>query len=187
MKRLVCVALVTTAMVVAAPLFGNPPPPPERPKPVPPPVAAAPINVLIDDKATETKLLVPRKILATLKADAGEAMDPETGRASLPSWHLLIAGSALAAAVAVGGLWFILGRKRSNTLALVLGLTGVGIAAGIAWANVAPPPPRPPIPVIGIPLADKAKVEVVEEGDAIVLVATREQLTKLLEKAPAPK
>ena len=118
--------------------------------------------------------------------------------------NVIIAGSALAVSLALGGLWFVRGRKKpgSTALLMVIALAGVVGVASVASADLSlpkakpnPPPNPPPVPAkpvvpAGIPLADaKIKIEVVEEGDTIVLVVKKEHLTKVLDAAAkdAPK
>jgi hypothetical protein len=190
MNRWIWLAAAVLALaVIAAPTSANaakPPPPPALPA-----VTQAPVNIFIDDKAKEPVLLVPRKVLASLRADAGEA-DPNTQRAALPSMHLIVAGTALAAALAFGGLWFLRGRHKpgATVLLVLIAVAGVVCVGSMVWANVPPPVPKPPVlsvPVLGVPLADKVKIQVVDDSDTIVLVVTKDQLTKVLEKSAPPK
>src|SRR5262245_59318279 len=82
---------------------GRPKPPPAKPPVVPqvPAVVEAPFNVAIDDNAKEPVLYVPRKLLNSLRADAGDP-DPDTRRTeAVPNLHIVVSGVALAAALAL--------------------------------------------------------------------------------------
>jgi len=71
-----------------------------------------PVVVVVDDKATETRLVIPRKVLAAaLRADAGEPGDTQRAE-GLPALHLIVAGVALTVALALGGLWLVRLRSR---------------------------------------------------------------------------
>jgi hypothetical protein len=144
--------------------------------------------ILTDDKVTETRLEVPKNLLASLRADAG-VPNGDSRWAGLSSLQLVVAGLALTAALTLGGLWLVRSRNRpaGRTLIVLLAVVTLLGAAGIVWANVAPPPP-PPKPVLpdGLLLSEKVTVDVVEKGDAVRLIVPRADLAKLLEKA-APK
>jgi hypothetical protein len=176
--------LWTLALVVllGGQLAANPPAPPPKPPVKEPAAAAVPMNVVIDDKATEPKLVIPKKVLATLKADAGDP-DPDTRR--VEHLHLIVAGCALTLALTFGGLWLVRGRRKpgSTALLVLVALGGVVAVTSMVWANAGPPRlPAPP----GIPLADKVTIETSEQGDTILLFVTRDQLTKIVDKS-APK
>jgi hypothetical protein len=187
MHRSKFLAIAVLVLASAGHLFANPPaPPPPKPPIKEPAAAAVAMNVVIDDKATEPKLVIPKKVLATLKADAGDP-DPNTRR--VEHLHLIVAGCALTLALTLGGLWLVRGRRKpgSTVLLVLVALGGVVAVTSMVWGNVGPPPPPPPPPVApGIPLADKVKIETVEQGDTILLVVTRDQLIKIVDKS-APK
>jgi hypothetical protein len=153
-----------------------------------PPKATVPVVILTDDKVTETHLEVPKSLLASLRADAGEP-DGDSRRAGLAPLQLVVAGLALTVAISLGGLWLVRYRNRpgGRTLVVLLAVVTVLGAAGLVWANIAPPPP-PPKPVLpdGILLSEKVSVDVVEKGDAVRLIVPRGDLAKVLDKA-APK
>jgi hypothetical protein len=153
-----------------------------------PPKPVVPVVILTDDKVTETHVEIPKSLLASLRADAGEP-DGDSRRAGLAPLQMIVAGLALTVAISLGGLWLVRYRNRpgGRTLVALLVVVTVLGAAGLVWANVAPPPP-PPKPALpdGILLSEKVTVDVVEKGDAVRLIVPRGDLAKVLEKA-APK
>jgi hypothetical protein len=170
---------------------------PRGPAKLPP--LTAPVVVVVDDKATETHVQIPRALLGQLRADAGEVGDPDTRRAeALPLLHLVVAGTALSLALTFGGLWLVRHRSRSprsNVALLLIAVAALAVGATTLWANAAPPVPKPKpdsagpdkVAAAGIPLADKAVIEVVDKGEAITLIVKSDDLSKVLQKsAPAP-
>jgi hypothetical protein len=176
---------------------------PAGPKKPPAGPLTAPVVVVVDEKATETHLQIPRALLGQLRADAGDAGDPNTRRAeALPPLHLVVAGAALALALTFGGLWLVRARvrtSRSNVALLLVAVTALAIGATSLWADIAVPKPKPKpdsgtvdvkLPANGANLTDKAVIEVIDKGDAITLIVNRDDLANVLQKTappPAPK
>ncbi len=165
-------------------------PPGGKPRPGTPPTA--PVVVVVDDKAQETRLVIPRKVLAAaLRADAGEPDDTQRAEGP-PALHLIVAGSALALALGLGGLWLVRLRTRPAARNLVLLLAALALVAGaggVLWADIPAPKPKPKPPTevpAGITLSEKVTIEIVDKGDAITLITPREQLANVLDKS-APK
>jgi hypothetical protein len=174
---------------------------PGKPRgPVKPPTITAPVVVVIDDKAGDMHVQIPRSLLGQLRADAGDAGDPNTRRAEgLPALHLVIAGTALALALSFGGLWWVRARMRtprSNVVLLLVAVTALAIGATSLWANVpAPPPPKPKPdspaqekagPPGGSVLAEKAVIDVLDKGETIILIVNSNDLAKVMKNAPLP-
>jgi len=162
----------------------RPRPNPPAPVPIPAPAPSKEVNVVVelDPNAKEPRLIVPRSIV-TKRGALDTADDTRLTDADSPSQrHIIIAGIALALAVACGGLWLVR-KNRLNGTGLVLLLAMIaGMAGGaIALANP-PPPPTPPKPVPPpavnlVKLYDgKVKVETPAEGDAIKLIISPEML-----------
>ena len=159
------------------------PPPPTKRDNTP---AAAPLVVVLDDGVQQPRLEIPRKVLSNLKA-AADGQDEDTRRAeALPRLHTIIAGVALSLSLTLGGLWLVRSRRRFSGAALLVAALALTAAGSVLGANVPAPPPPPSVPA-GIPLADKATVQVVDEGDAIRLVASRKQLAGVMDKVRSEK
>jgi hypothetical protein len=204
MKPRVPLLLAVLAVVgAAAAVLANQAPPPALLRPQPPP-PTVPVGIVLDDKAREPTLELPRKLVSSLRAAADGADDGTRRAEAAPVWRTVVGGLALSSALALGGLWLVRSRGRGGPKALALLVAAVGILAvgsSLLWADIPPfprgrpaggPPPRP-IVVPGIPLSEKVTVQVVD-GDAIRLIVSREQLAKVLEqsapakdKAPAPQ
>jgi hypothetical protein len=158
------------------------------------------VVILVDDKAQEPHLEIPRKLLANLRVSADGADDGTRRAEARPRWHTILAGVALSCGLALGGLWLVRARYRPGAkaallLAATLGLFAVGVDC--LWANIAPPfgqpgsrPPAPAAPErlpAGVVLSEKVPIQVVERGEAIRLVVPREQLAKVPEKSALEK
>jgi hypothetical protein len=197
MKCWMCITAVVLALLAPAAHADLIPGKPRGPVFKAPP--NAPVVVVVDDKATETHVQIPRALLGQLRADAGDASDPNTRRAeALPPLHLAVAGAALALALTFGGLWLVRSRvrtSRSNVVLLLVAATALAIGATSLWANVAAPIPKekpttgaqdPKVPAGGITLADKAVIEVVDKGDAITLIVKSADLAAVVQKSAPP-
>jgi hypothetical protein len=203
MQRWIWTTAVVLALLAPAARADLKPANPVGPKKPPAGPLTAPIVVVVDDKATETHVQIPRALLGQLRADAGDAADPNTRRAeALPPLHLVVAGTALALALTFGGLWLVRARirpTRSNVALLLVAITALAIGATSLWADIAVPKPKPKpdsgtadakVPANGANLTDKAVIEVVDKGDAITLIVNRDDLANVLQKTappPAPK
>jgi hypothetical protein len=148
--------------------------------------AAAPFVIVVDDGVKQPRLEIPRKVLSNLKA-AADGQDGDTRHAALlPQLHTIIAGVALSLALTFGGLWLVRSRRRATGAAVLVAALALAAVGGVLWANVPPPLPPTQLPA-GIPLGDKATVQVVDEGDAIRLVASSKQLAGVMDKVRADR
>jgi hypothetical protein len=159
---------------------------PPRPNPKSAEKLTVPLTIEIDDKATEPRLVIPRKFVAAWNATE-DGVKQERADAGLPRLHTMTAGFALSGAFVFGGLWLVRfrGRFGGRGLTLLLGtmaLLGVGGAAFV-WANAAPPRPIPnPVNVASF---GKVPVDFVDKGDSIKLIVSRAHLDKVNEPAAA--
>src|SRR4051812_28838197 len=114
LNRLPAFALLLTIFAQSAAADIRPPSP--RP---PAEKAPAEIRVSLGGSDQPVRLLVPRSMVGTAKADAGGGGTNDAVAGRLPT---IMIGSALAAAVTLGGLRLV-SRKRpaGQTLAIVLG------------------------------------------------------------------
>jgi hypothetical protein len=172
------------------------------------------VEIRVDEKADQARLVIPRKFLEQRRADAGigepDKAVADAGRSPL---HLAIAGVALSLAVTFGGLWLVRSRgKLGVARTLLLAACTLFIVGGVVLANVAVNPnggsgnngnntgnfggnfggfgggqgvanraPAVPLPA-GIIASEKVVVEVVDKGDAVVLVINPAMKGKLAEK-----
>lgn len=190
---------------------GAPPPaprPPLRPLPPDPPAvkvepvqaeaefktdAKAQLTIEARDDINESRLIIPRKLAGA----AGAGPRGDAGDQGLPPLNLAMAGIAMSAAVAFGGLWLVRTRRVSATTAKLA--AGAAVLLGVGgWviADVpAPRPfprPRPPVvapPKVELPpavLTGPVLIQYVDEGNEIKLVVNRRMLAKLGPAAPKP-
>jgi len=144
---------------------------PPRPK-----EPAFPLVIEADPKVAEAKLIIPKKMLGTLKGALDSEGADRYGSTVSPA-HTIIAGAALALALTFGGLWLVRkGPGGARSLSLLIGaVTFLGIGA-LAFANSGPPRP------IEKPRWDKVVIEVVDNGDEVKLVVNKAKLAKALEE-----
>jgi hypothetical protein len=143
--------------------------------------------VVVDDKAETARVQIPEKLLSQLQA----AAPSEGGWAGVPRFHLMAAGICLSLALGCGGFWLMRRSEKFAARGLLLMLAAIvllSLSAAVAWGNAAytfkqVAPALPP----GIPLADKATIEIVEQGEAITLIVPRANLVQVLDKSPASK
>jgi hypothetical protein len=136
---------------------------------------SVPVVVSIDDRATEARLIVPKKHMPSV---AALLPNDDTARADARLFRWPVVVIPVAAALAVSGLWLTGLRPRlgARGLAVLLGVIVLGgVGAAIAWGHPPPPPPPPPLLLKG-----KVTVEVVEEGDTVKLVLPRDMLKELV-------
>jgi len=134
--------------------------------PVPKPIEVkAAIEVRIDENAKKTRLTIPRSLLPNLPPKLSQTDD---------GTRTLIAGLATATAVTLGGLVFF--RRRTARTPVVIALFGaVMLVTGSVCADLLPfgrgnrPPPEARADKQVVRIGD-AKIEIVEEGDSIVLI-----------------
>ncbi len=190
---------------------------PEKEPPRPPETArSASFEVLVATSGGSgtPQLVIPREAVKGLLADASGPVAPDADRlasaptttapgdqtaapeadspdseAAMPQAHSIIAGLAMAFAVALGGVWFARSRSRTSRRGLTLLISaslclGVGVTA---WANVGPPktpPPSQPATSTRLETAFTGKVQVkfVSGDGAVQLVLPHSDLLKLVEK-----
>lgn len=164
---------VLAGLLIATPVWGDRAPPARV---AAPPQNGAPLVIQVDPTAQQARLMIPKEMLAKLRADAGA--EPKSGFAGL---HTVVAGLSLAMALAFSGLWLARHRGQFGGKALVL-IVGAGTSllvggAAMVWADVAPRP-RPPQPVPAVANGNVI-IDVVDKGTEVKLIITREQLLKL--------
>jgi hypothetical protein len=186
-----CTLLVLLAVAPAGSANEAAPPPPKKTAPT---ATSAPLVIALDDSAREPRLEIPKAILNRFRASAEDGADDGTRRVEgVSPLHTIVGGFALSSAMAVGGLWLVRSRARSRgkTVGAVLIAAGfLALGASVLWADIppygrgrpVPPPPAPEKIVAGITLSDKVTVQVVDGGEAIRLIVSREQLGKVLAK-----
>jgi len=206
------VALLALVLFAGATVWANGPPNQRRPDPQPGSVGK--VEIRVDEKADQARLLIPRRFVFERRADAGNGFDDKSLGAARPSpLHLAVAGLALSLALTFGGLWLVRSRVhlRARNVALLLTTCTLLALGGVLLANGPPPGSRvggtgnntgnntggfgglgggqggaiPPQVVAlppGILASDKVVVEVIEKGDAVVLVISPAMKAKLAEK-----
>src|SRR4051794_23425887 len=106
-------------------------------KPPPAPPTQVTLNVAIDENIKEPTLLVPKKVLANLRADVGDPnQDPRVQ--AMPLLRTVLAGAAIAGALALGGLWLVRSRRKPGSTVMVALIAVVGVVAisSVVWANL---------------------------------------------------
>lgn len=146
---------------------------------VPPPLPKEPTYPLVIEghpKMAEAKLIIPRKMLGEMKGALDREGTDQYGSALSPM-HTVIAGAALAMALAFGGLWLVRkGAGGTRSLALLIGAVAfLGIGA-LAFAD------RRPAPRPETSRWDKVIIEVTDKGDEVKLIVNKAKLTKALEE-----
>lgn len=160
--------------LLATPLVWSDIAPRPGPRPQPPAgQAKVKVNIVVDDKATEPRLIIPLQLIAggfgggfgagaapgvdappgagpksepksAPPKDEEDAADPQT---SSLRFSTLIIGLALTLSLSTGGLWLV--RRRSGkgggglALLVILALSALTIGAAAVHANRPAPPQRP--------------------------------------------
>lgn len=144
------------------------------------------MRVQPDEKAKEAKLIIPRQVWQQMKAQLdGEGSQNTAAFArifNMTGAQTIMSGLFLSLAFAFAGLWLVRSRRlasaqaRAAALALALLLSIAG-AATLAYANAGPPPSARSLTtkILSPDLQwwgayGRVKVEIVDEGDEIVLV-----------------
>jgi hypothetical protein len=141
----------------------------------------AAVVVVVDAKAEAARVQIPKKLLTQLQA----AAPSESGWAGVSRFQLMAAGIFLALALGCGGFWLMRRSEKFAARGLLLMLAAIvllSLSAAVAWGNAAYTFKQ--VVPAGVPLADNATVEIVEQGGAITLIVPRENLAKVLEKKP---
>lgn len=151
----------------------------------------APFVIEVDEKAKEPRLIVPEDLIPGLRADVGlENEGRRAGIGDLPG-RTLVAGLALALAVAFGGLWVVRSRFQPGSRYLagaVVALVALGAGTALVLANAAPPPPPPRPGQVELPVAFRGKVvlEKHARGNSIRLIVNSDTLKKMTEEKAKP-
>lgn len=104
--------------------------PARSPMPTPPPR----LVIEVDEQAKVARLVIPSKFVTGRPESVPAAPPARSGR--LPT---VMAGAALALALAFGGLWLVRRRGAGPGIGVVLVVVAVlGVAATAAWANLRP-------------------------------------------------
>lgn len=155
--------------LLSLPALADIPGPGPRPRPAEPkPVEEAQPRMVISvavrpDNAAE--LIIPRKLIG-----AGAAKGEKPNASILPT---IMIGTALAAAITLGGLAMVSRRRTAGRTIASIALLGVMLAgAGIGMAN-APAPKRPD------PVSVPVTIRVVDEGDTAQLVLSPDVVANL--------
>ncbi len=122
--------------------------------------STVPFSVVSDDRATSTRLVIPRKFVEA-------AMRGEKVGATGTNARSMMAGVAISLAVA--SFFLIAQRKRTVAIAgavVLLAVSSFGVYQ-IANADVAPGPPPTPQTVFA---KQRVVLEIVEDGDSIELI-----------------
>jgi len=161
---------------VVAPAWANLPAPP-RPAPLPE-AKSAKINVVIDERVTEPRLIVPKSMMGEKKSAMLET-------------PTIVAGLALSLAFVSGGIWLVRRGKARAAAAVMLALAALAFGATALWADIAKPPPPAPKPLTlpaDVMFTGKVQVEFVEKGDEVTLLVKKEWVTqKKAEPKPEAK
>lgn len=152
--------LVVALMAVPAAVADIPPPPP--------PGTSAKLEIVVDPRAEEPRLVMPRNL-----ANQNAALDPlrddqftDVEEPHGPQGGTLLAGVSLALAASAAGLWLVRRSRTGPGMALLLvGAIGV-VGSAVVYANAPPPRPQPPTQLY----SGKVAVEYVAEGNTIRLI-----------------
>jgi hypothetical protein len=138
----------------------------------PPPLSDVPVVIVVNPRATEARLVVPKEFLGRIAAVQSDS----PARVATSRWTAL--GVPLAASLAIAGLCLTGRRPRLPRSGLVLLLAVIvfgGVAASLAWGRALLPDPPPPVLLNG-----KVTIEVVEDGNTVNLVLNRDMLKDLM-------
>jgi hypothetical protein len=157
----------------------------------PPQLPSCPFVLELDDQADQLKLVVPRNLLKDLKVAEGPIAEPAGGLAD--SHNTLFAGMFLTMALASGGLWMVRRGVPGFRVLVIGGALLLVLGGTLAWADIPPfgGPRRNSLEMwrqqrlAELQNLPQITVEVVEQGDRIKLVVSRDKLAKLAEPTPA--
>jgi hypothetical protein len=145
--------------------------------PAPPPKDPSyPLVIDAQPKAAEARLIIPQKMLGKMRSDAGQGNENEASAFAPSRLQTIVAGAALAMAIAFGGLWLVRrGPGGTRSLALLVGAVAfLGIGATL-WADgVIRPAP--------VNRTDRVIIEITDKGDDIKLIVNKAKLAKLVEE-----
>ncbi|HTB62801.1 MAG TPA: hypothetical protein VK737_04355 [Opitutales bacterium] len=147
------------------------------------PAASAPVvyfELTESGAGTPTVIEIPAKLLANAPAIAASLADDNGDSSASSSASSIIAAVALSAALALAGMYFLRPKrllKAPAAAAIVLGL--FALSAGLMRGDVSPPPVRHAPQV-----ANHVTVKVVNQGNSVHIVVSRELLKALLAQTP---
>jgi hypothetical protein len=155
--------------------------PPPHPAPVP-----CPFLLRVSEQTGELRLDVPRKLAKNWKVAGLTPTD--LGPDGSASTRTLIAGISLSTALACGGYWLVRRRPGFRQRFVLAGMVAALFLIGVtAWGDI--PPGHTPIPTLlpRLPPPDGVFVNVIDQGDFIVLTVGRDKWEQFVkESAPKP-
>jgi len=139
-KSATYIAPVLILLLTTLTVFANKTPPPTPKKPLT--TVNTRLSIRVDENATEAKLIIPRQIWQTMKAEIdGEESLNAANRYGVTSTQALMGGVFLSLAFVFGGVWFVRGKgvSKNKVVVGVLVLVLFGAATTISFANMPPP------------------------------------------------
>jgi hypothetical protein len=119
---------------------------------IPPPPADLPAGrystsyqIRFDPTKDVTILHLGRDVLEQAEADAKKAAPEKRSETSPGTTRSIVAATAMSLGLA--GVLLLRGRRRSQIVCGLVLAAGLGAVGSEAWANLAPPPPAPSVPV----------------------------------------
>jgi hypothetical protein len=134
------IALVLILLFASLTVFANKAAPPPLPK-----ATNGYMQIRVDEKATETRLLIPRGMWQKMRAEFdGEENSNAANRFKLSSTQTVMSGIFLSLAFVFGGVWFARGGRGPKKSSIVIGAALIALLAGVTTVSFAnmPPPPR---------------------------------------------
>jgi hypothetical protein len=149
--------------------------------------ASGPVGIE-DDRIGQSLPAAARESIDPVAEATAAAGSPSETSLETPRLHSMIAGLAVAMAVALGGVWIARTRSRTTGRGLAL-LISASICLGIsvtAWANVPPPKVFPKKEETSTRLetafTGKVQIKIVSGDGTVQLVLPRSDVAKLAEK-----
>ncbi len=116
---------------------------PDTPKPTATPKPQKSIDsnltIRLDQKASETTLIIPKSQISQLRAQLEELDDTNEPLLTFSRTQTIVSGLFLSLAIVFGGVWFSRRGKPNKTLVAGAVLFLLGSAATFVFANVGPP------------------------------------------------
>lgn len=145
MKRMILL-VVTLILVTTAAFADIAPAPGKSPNRVKkPPVVNTNLDITLDSKATEARLIIPASQLKQLRAelDLLDGGDSNTAAVSTDATftrtQTIVSGIFLSLAFVFGGIFFVRSGRNVRTVGAVVVAAAIGSAATVIYANVGPP------------------------------------------------
>ncbi len=111
-----------------------------------PPVVSTNLDITLDSKATDARLIIPALQLKQLRAELDLLDGGETNTAAVSSdssftrTQTIVSGIFLSLAFVFGGICFVRSSRNGRTVGAVIAAAALGSAATVIYANVGPPP-----------------------------------------------